>query len=161
MLLRLCERLQHAAWVTAIFSSVVASVLVELAHYFGFLLLVGAIVMVDLRVLGVAGRRQSVTQLADHLFPLMWTGLGLAVLSGFILFAGDATTFCPNPVFHAKLVVISLAVVFGCIVQRKVRKWDQLPCIPVGAKFTVLASLALWIGVILAAVEIPHLTYVP
>jgi len=161
MLLRLCERLQHASWVAAINNSVVASVLVELTHYFSFFLLVGTIVMVDLRVLGLAGRRQSVAQLADQLFPVMWTGLGFAFLSGFILFAGDALTFLPNPVFRAKLWVILLAVVSGIVVQRNVRKWDQLPAVPKAAKFVALVSLVLWIGVILTAVEVPHLTYVP
>lgn len=161
MLLRLCERLQHAGWVTAVNDSLVASVLVELAHYFGFFLAVGAIVMVSLRVLGIAGKRQSVTELAEQLFPLMWTGLGLSVLSGFILFSGDATMFFPNPVFHVKLIVLMLAITFGVIVQRGVRKWDQSPVISMGPKVVALVTVVLWIGVILAAVDIPHLTYVP
>ena len=161
MLLRFCDWLQHAWWVTAINNSIVASVLVELTHYFGFFLLVGTIVMVNLRVLGLAGRRQNITLLAEQLFPLMWMGLGFSVLSGFILFAGDAATFLPNPVFHAKMLVLLLAVVFGVIVQRNVRKWDPMPAIPIGAKFVSLVSMVLWIGVILAAVDIPHLTYVP
>jgi uncharacterized membrane protein len=161
MLLRLCEWLQHATWITAIDNSVVASVLVEITHYFSFFLLVGTIVILDLRVLGVAGRRQNVTRLANQLFPLTWAGLAFASLSGFIMFAGDATTFYPNSVFHAKMLVILLAVVFSVIVQRNVRKWDKLPAIPRGAKFVAFVSLVLWIGVILAAVEVPHLTYVP
>ena len=161
MLLRLCERLQHASWVGAINNSVVASVLIELTHYFSFFLLVGTIVIVDLRLLGLAGRRQSVAQLASQLFPVMWMGLGFAFLSGFILFAGDAQTFLPNPVFRAKLWVILFAVVSGIVVQRNARKWDQLPAVPMPAKFAALVSLVLWIGVILAAVEVPHLTYVP
>jgi hypothetical protein len=36
-----------------------------------------------------------------------------------------------------------------------------LPAVPTAAKFVALVSLVLWIGVILAAVEVPHLTYVP
>jgi uncharacterized membrane protein YbaN (DUF454 family) len=59
------------------------------------------------------------------------------------------------------MLVIVLAVVFAVIVQRNVRKWDKLPAIPRGAKFVAFVSLVLWIGVILAAVEVPHLTYVP
>ena len=161
MLFSLCERLQHAWWVTAVNDSLVASVLVALAHYFGFFLTVGTSVIVSLRVLGIAGKRQSVAVLAEQLFPLMWTGLGLSVLSGFILFSGDATTFFPNPVFHVKLVVLILAVVFGVILQRGVRKWDRLPAISIGPKAVALVTMVLWIGVILAAVDIPHLTYVP
>ena len=161
MLLRLCERLPHTWWVTAINDSIVASVLVELAHYFGFFLLVGTIVTVNLRVLGWAGKRQDAGELAGQLFPLMWAGLGLSALSGFILFAGDATTFYPNPVFHIKLIVLALAIISGVVVQRNVRRWDQLPVMPAVSKLTAVISTVLWVGVILAAVDIPHLTYVP
>ena len=161
MLLRFCEWLQNASWIAAINSSIIASVVVELTHYFRFFLLVGTSVMVDLRVLGLAGRRQNVTLLADQLFPLTWTGLGFSVLSGFILFAGDATTFFPNPVFRAKVIVLSLAVVFAAVVQWNVHKRGQAPVIQISSKLVALLSVMLWIGVILAAVEIPHLTYVP
>jgi hypothetical protein len=161
MLLRVCESLQQAGWVTAIDNSIAASVIVELTHYFSFFLLVGAIVMVDLRILGLAGRRQIAAQMAEQLLPMMWTGLGLAILSGFILFAGDAVTFFSNPAFRAKMGIILLAVASGFIVQRNARKWEELPVVPLRAKCAALISLALWIGTILAAVEIPHLTYVP
>lgn len=161
MLLRVCERLQQAGWVTAIDNSIVASVIVELIHYFSFFLLVGAIVVVDLRILGRAGRRQIAAQIAEQLFPIMWTGLGLAILSGFILFAGDAVTFFSNPVFRAKMGTILLAVASGFVVQGNAREWEELPVVPLRAKCAALISLALWIGTILAAVEIPHLTYVP
>jgi len=161
MFLSLCERLQQADWVAAINNSVAASVFVELTHYFSFFLLVGTIVMVDLRILGLAGRRQTAAQLAGQLFPLMWTALGFAVLSGFILFAGDAVTFFPNPVFRAKMGIILLAVISGLLVQRNATKWEELPAAPLRAKCAAVISLALWIGAILAAVEIPHLTFVP
>lgn len=161
MLLRVCERLQQAGWVTVIDNSIVASVIVELTHYFSFFLLVGAIVIVDLRILGRAGRRQMAAQIAEQLFPMMWTGLGLAILSGFILFAGDAVTFFSNPVFRAKMGTILLAVASGFVVQRNAREWEELPAVPLRAKCAALISLALWIGTILAAVEVPHLTYVP
>jgi uncharacterized membrane protein len=157
----LCERLEHVSWVVAIAYSTVGSLIVELTHYFSFFALVGMIAIVDLRVLGITDRRQTATQLADDLFPWIWTGLAFNVLSGLLMFAGAATTFCSNSVFHAKLLVILLAVIFGVIVERNVRKWDGLPTMPTGAKLLALVSLLLWIGAILSAVEVPHLTYVP
>jgi hypothetical protein len=161
MLLRFCQWLEHVSWITAISNSVISSVLVELAHYFGFFLLVGAIATVDFRLLGIAGRREGIDQLAKQLFPLMWTGMALAFLSGFVMLAGQATLFVFNPVFHIKLLVIFFAVIFGLVVQSKVPGWAQLPAVPIAAKCFALISLLLWIGAILAAVEIPHLTYVP
>jgi len=43
-----------------------------------------------LRVLGAAARNQKLAPLAGLLFPFAWTGLGLVIASGFIMFAGQA-----------------------------------------------------------------------
>ena len=160
-LFRFCERLEHVSWITAVNNWVVSSVLLELTHYFGFFLLVGTIAAVDLRVLGIIGRRDTDDQLGKQLFPLMWTGLALAILSGFVMFAGQATLLYPNPVFRAKLLVIAFAISFGVVVQTNLPKWNRMPSVPKGAKLIALVSLMLWVAAILAAVEIPHLTYVP
>jgi uncharacterized membrane protein len=155
-----CVWLQHTAFITWVSNSVVMATFIEVLHYFSLFLLVGSIVVVDLRILGVAARRRNATELAQDLFPVMWTGLALNFLSGFLLFAGDAPTFYTNWVFHIKLTVILVAVIFGIIVQSNVQKWDRPAGIPIGAKLVALISLALWIGSILAAVEVPALTSV-
>jgi uncharacterized membrane protein len=155
-----CQWLEHTSFIVWVSNSIVASTIVELTHYFSLFLLVGSIVLVDLRILGLAARQRSATEFASQLFPWMWTGLALNFLSGFLLFAGDATTFYVNWVFHIKLTVILLAVIFGVVVQSNVSKWDRPPSIPVGAKVLAFVSLALWIGSILASVEVPALTSV-
>jgi uncharacterized membrane protein len=155
-----CQWLEHTSFIVWVSNSIVASTIVELTHYFSLFLLVGSIVLVDLRILGLAARQRNATEFASQLFPWMWAGLALNFLSGFLLFAGDATTFYANWVFHIKLTVILLAVIFGVIVQSNVRRWDQPPSIPVGAKVLALVSLVLWIGSILASVEVPALTSV-
>ena len=68
---------------------------------FGLFLSVGTIATLDLRILGIAGRRQTIGQLAKQLFPLIWTCLALVALSGFAIFAGQATMFFPSSVFRA------------------------------------------------------------
>jgi uncharacterized membrane protein len=158
MLLHLFEWLQHNSWIVAVNGSAWLSAILELAHYFSFFLLVGSIAIVDLKIMGVAARRQSATQLAEQVFPWMWTGLVLNALSGFLMFAGDATEYLHNSVFHEKLYVILLAVAFGVMVQRNVPKWDTLPAIPVWGKFVAFVSLALWVGAILMGVNVPAIT---
>jgi uncharacterized membrane protein len=158
--MRFCHWLSQTWLIAWIANSVVMSTLVELTHYFSLFLLVGSIVIVDLRIMGLAARRRNATQLAGDLFPLMWAGLVLNFLSGFLLFAGDAATFWVNWVFHIKLTVVLVAVIFGIIVQWNVPRWDRPSGIPIGAKLLAFVSLVLWIGSILAAVEVPALTSV-
>ena len=158
MLLHLCEWLEQVSWIVAINSSVVLATIVEFAHYTGFFLLVGSIAILDLRVLGLAARRQSAASLASQLFPWMCTGLVSAFLSGFIMFAGDATAFARAAIFGVKILVVLLAVVAGIIVQWNVPRWDRAPSMSIGAKLLAFISLALWIGAILAAVEVPAIS---
>jgi hypothetical protein len=130
----------------------------EVVHYFSMFVLVGSIAIVDLRVLGVAGRQQSAAKLARRLFPWMWMALALNFLSGFLMFAGIATSYIADPTFHMKMWVTLAAVIFGIVVQWKVPAWDKLPAIPAAAKLVALISLLLWVGAILAGVEVPALS---
>jgi hypothetical protein len=149
-MLRLCEWLEQIPWIVTITNSAVLISLVWLVHYFGFFLLVGTTAVVDLRVLGAAARNQKLAPLAGQLFPFAWTGLGLVSASGFIMFAGQATA-----VFRIKMGMVLLALVFGVIVQRKSPVWDRAPSVPAAAKWLAFASLVLWIGAILAGLEVP------
>jgi uncharacterized membrane protein len=123
-------------------------------------LLVGSIVMIDLHLMGLVAQRRPLKEVSAQFFPVMWIAMALNFLSGFVMFAGDATTFAPNWVFHIKMSVILLAVIFGIIVQVQARKWAQqeTPEIPFWGKALATVSLLLWIGSILAAVEVPSLT---
>jgi uncharacterized membrane protein len=153
-MLSLCEWLEHTWLISTIADTGWIYATVSVTHYFTLFVLVGTIVLVDLRVLGVAARNQSVAQIAEALFPWTWTALGLALLSGFIMFATDAGDYYPDKIFRIKMTVILLAVIFAVIVRRNVPKWDRAPVIPAGAKLVAFVSLALWIGAILAGVEI-------
>ncbi|HEX4002398.1 MAG TPA: DUF6644 family protein [Candidatus Acidoferrales bacterium] len=155
-----CLWLQHTAFITWLSSSVVLATFIEVLHYFSMFLLVGSIALVDLRLMGIAAKRRNATELANDLFPVMWTGFGLNLLSGFLLFAGDAADFYGNHVFYFKLLVVLIALVFGIVVQANVKRWDRPTGIPVFAKLLAVVSLALWIGSILASVEVPALTSV-
>lgn len=159
MLFHLCQSLQRISWIVTISKSPDMISTVWLFHYLGMFLLVGTTVIVDLRVLGIAGRGPSIAQLAGHLFPWMWTGLGLVIASGFIMFGSEATIFYPATAFRFKMLMLFLALLFGVIVQRNAPKWDQLKRVPTGAKSVALISLVLWIGAILAALEVP--TFLP
>jgi hypothetical protein len=152
---RLCEWLEQIPWIITVTNSAVLISLVWLVHYLGLFLLIGTTAVVDLRVLGAAARNQKLAPLAGQLFPLAWTGLGMVIASGFIMFAGQATTFYPTAVFRIKMGMVLLALVFGVIVQRKSPVWGRAESMPSAAKWLAFASLVLWIGAILAGLEVP------
>jgi hypothetical protein len=150
-----CIALQHNSWMIALNSSIAITSFFEVCHYAGFFLLVGSIGLIDLRVLGIAGRGQTATAMSEQLFPWMWIGLIFAAVSGFLMFAGDAIDFYEASLFRTKILVLIAAVVVGIFVQWQVPRWDREPKMPLVAKSVALLSLILWVATILAALEVP------
>jgi hypothetical protein len=158
MLLHLCRWLQGNSFIALINGTAWTAAGLEIVHYFSMFILVGATLIVDLRVLGLVGRRQDAMQLAGLFFPWIWISLALNFVSGFLMFAGSAMSYYRNDVFNDKIAVILLAIVANLIVHQKVRKWGQLPAMPASAKLAAFISIGLWIGAIIAGVEVPALT---
>lgn len=157
-MLHFCEWLEHNPWIIALDSNVALSLFFEIMHYSGFFLLVGATAIVDLRVLGLAGRNERAQSLSEQLAPWMWTGLAMAFVSGFFMFSSDAADFYQANTFRIKILVVLVAAIFGAVVVRKVPRWGELQAIPAGAKLVAFISLVLWIGAILISVEVPAIS---
>lgn len=155
-LLNFCKWLENTWWALAIGRSLWAYPVVQAIHFSGLSLWVGTIVVVDLRFLGLGGRRQPANQLAEQLVPWTWTGLGIAVLGGTLLFAASASAFFRNPAFQIKFLLLVVGIAYHLVVQRNAPKWGASLDVPPIAKLATLAELALWISVITAAVEIPN-----
>lgn len=79
-------------------------------HVLGIALLVGAIVPLDLRLLGWR-RSLPLVPLARLLQGAAIAGLLLTLATGPLLFIGRATEYTEQPLFLAKLALISLAIV--------------------------------------------------
>ncbi len=153
-MLQFFEWLEHVSWVTTISGTGWMYQTVEVTHYFSLFVLIGTTVLVDLRVLGVAARRQTIAQISQQLFPWFWTALSLCLLSGFIMFTADAGDYYLDWVFRTKMAVVLLAIIFTVIVQKSASRRDQPAKARTMFKIVAGASLILWIGAILAAVEI-------
>ena len=158
MLLHFCWWLQNNSWIAFLNGTAWTAAALEIVHYFSMFILVGSMLIVDLRVLGLAMRRRDAAELAARLFPWIWISLALNFLSGFFMFAGSATSYYRNDIFYDKLAVVLLAIAANVIVQQNVRKWTERPAVPAWAKLIALVSIGLWIAAIIAGVEVPALT---
>jgi hypothetical protein len=152
------EALQHTGWVTTLATSRWLYGLVSVVHYSAVFFCVGTIVVLDLRILGVADRNQALSVLAGQLRPWMWIGFGAVAVSGCLLFAVEAGDFAAVTLFRLKMLVIVLAVVSALAIEWSLPKWDRAPAVPVTARVVALISILLWLGAILVSVEIPALT---
>lgn len=125
--------------------------IVEIVHIVGFVTLVGAVAMFDLRVLGFA-RSLPVQALGRHLLRWSLAGLVLVVPAGLMMFSAHPHEFLDNPVFQIKLLLIVVAGVNALLfhhgVYRSVAQWDKDVPAPALAKGQALGSLGIWIAVI-------------
>lgn len=92
----IAEALRHARWGYAV---------VNAAHILGFCLLVGAIIPLNLRLLGV-WRDISRRSLIRVLAPVAAAGLALAVAAGLLLFSVRAREYAGTEIFQAKLLFV-------------------------------------------------------
>ncbi len=122
----------------------------EVVHTLGIIVLVGSVVLVDLRVLG-AGRRLAVDDLARAALP--WALLASAVVapSGMLMFASDALAYLGNRVFMLKLSLILAAVINAVMFHlgpfSTVAQWRLDAVAPLAARLHAGASLLLWAAV--------------
>jgi len=149
------EALEQMGWVKTFGSTGWMYASVSVVHYLTMFWFIGSMAVVDLRVMGVAARKRNLSELADQVYPWAWTGLVLAIISGFFMFATDAGDWAPDRVFHWKLAMIVISIVFAILVRRGAPKWAALPQIPNSAKVIAGIALLLWVLTILSASEIP------
>jgi len=154
----MAARLQDNSIIVALTSTGWTAAGLAILHYYSMFVLVGSMAIVDLHVLGAIGRGQSATDLAKRVFPWAWLSLAFNLVSGFIMFAGDATAYVTTRSFHVKILVVLLAIMFSIMVQRSVPSWNRSPVLPAGAKILAAFSLLFWIGAILMGVEVPAIS---
>jgi Family of unknown function (DUF6644) len=129
--------------------------LVNLAHIFGISLLFGAIVVLDLRLLGVWGKI-PLDLMARPTTVVAGTGFVIAILTGPALLATKATEYVGNPFLPIKLTAIVLGIINVAILHR-LPAWKERANPDMGAaKRRQLAvagstSLLCWVSAISAA----------
>jgi hypothetical protein len=125
--------------------------IVEIVHIAGFSVLVGSVVLFDLRVLGFA-RTLPVAALGNHLLRWALAAVLLVVPAGLLLFSAHPLELSKNPVFLIKLVLIALAglnaLAFHLLPYRSVAAWDRERPAPPLARAGAALSILLWLGVI-------------
>jgi hypothetical protein len=153
-MLSFCKWLEHT-WVgTEVRESLWLFPTIETIHLFGIVLLVGATSALDLRLLGLSMRGQSVSKLAGRLLPWAWAGFAVQIMTGVLLFSSEASKCYINLAFRLKMLMIVLAGLnalgFHFTAYRSVHRWDDSARTPIGAKVAGTLSILFWFGIVAA-----------
>ena len=132
---------------TAIRTSSWAFAVIESVHLVALAAIGGAVLVVDLRLLGFGLRDARVADLARDAFPWLVGSLIVMLITGIGLFLSEATKCYYSTPFWVKMTCLLLAITFTFTVRRKVTMADALRVRPIWYKLVAVASLALWFGV--------------
>lgn len=121
--------------------------MIEAIHLLGLGFIGGAVLVVDLRLLGFGLRRQSVAQLSRDAQPWLIGSLIVMIITGGLLFTSEAIKCYYHGAFWFKMASLLLAIVFTFSVQRKVVMGDEARLRPIWSKTVAVVSVLLWSGV--------------
>jgi hypothetical protein len=125
--------MQQATWAFAV---------VEIVHLIALAGLGGAILLVDLKLLGIGFKNQPAARLARELSPVLWGSLGLIVTSGLLLLIAEPLKCYYSPAFRLKMLFLFAAVGFYFTLHRRI-----LDARALASKPAAVLSLVLWLGV--------------
>jgi len=122
---------------------------VESIHVIAIVTVVATVAIMDLRLLGVAGKGWTVTELSDDTLKWTWGGFVLAVITGTLLFVSKAHVYAREPWFLAKLVLFAIAgvnmAIFHGLTWKQVKSWNTLRVPPRAALIAGGLSLTIWV----------------
>ncbi|MGI9259974.1 MAG: DUF6644 family protein [Gammaproteobacteria bacterium] len=133
--------------------------ILETLHFFGLCMLLGGLLVIDLRLLGF---NRVIPAVSVHdLLPFVIAGFVINLITGIGFFVGDPHRYAINIAFQLKMVLVVLAGLNALYYQFKLAPeldgWTESSEIPVNAKVVGATSLVLWFGVLAYGRLIPYM----
>jgi hypothetical protein len=117
----------------------------QVIHVLGIVLLLAALILVSLRLLGLALGGQTVTAVGRDAKHLMWIGFVMALVSGVLMFISSPRLYYYNAAFQLKMVLFVPAVVVQfALLQRAAMRDSWSPAL---SRTSAVLALVLWLGV--------------
>lgn len=124
---------------------------VESTHVMFTAAVVGSILAVDARLLGMGLKHLRITYVSKRILPLTWIAFAGAATTGSMLFMANATNYIHNTPFLVKMCLLAVLglnmLYFHLVTFRNVDQWDTgRPS--AGARTAGMISTVLWLAVI-------------
>ena len=146
-MLPVIEWIEHTAIGTAIRESTWLFPVIEAGHLLALALMGGAVLIVDLRMMGLGVRRMSASQMARDVHPwLVGSLLGL-MATGVLLFMSEATKCYFNAAFWVKMGFLVVATIYTFTIRQRVALAGGMEVAPGRARLVAVLSVFLWSGV--------------
>ena len=125
--------------------------IIQCIHLSSVAVFAGAVLLVDLRLLGKGLKGTPLPQLARAAEPFLIGSFVVLVLTGIPQMASTALKQYYSPFFWWKMEMVLSAVILTVTVRRKLASTDESQLGPVFPKVVALCSIALWTSVTIGA----------
>ena len=120
---------------------------IESVHLLALAVIGGAVLMLDLRLLGLGLRDQPIDRVAREAHPWLVSSLLVMLVTGVLLFSSEPIKCYQSTAFWVKMSSLLLAMIFAFTVRTKVALAGEGRVKPVWLKVVAVVSLTLWFGV--------------
>jgi hypothetical protein len=138
---------QTLAFSHAFRESVWMFAVIEASHLLALAVFAGAILMVDLRLLGTGLKDRPLAQVARDAQPWLWGSLFALFATGVPMIMGNGEKYYFSEYFWQKMVVLVVAFIYMVTIRRMFVKADEARTAPMWRKAVGLGSIALWLFV--------------
>jgi hypothetical protein len=144
-MLEFFEALEKTGVATAIQGTTWVMPLANTIHALGMTLLLGSIILISLRLMGLAMASRPVPAITREIWP--WTIIGLSIMltTGLVLFLPESVRWYGSVPFRVKMSFLLLAILFHFTLFRKVIHRDGANAS--WSRATGLLALTLWFAV--------------
>jgi len=146
------KSLEASGLATGIRDSLWLFPLIESTHVIGLALIFGTILIIDLRLLGIASTQRSFKRMASDILKWTWAAFALTALTGALMFITNSLVYYHNFFFRTKMLLLLLSginmLIFELTAGRTIHNWDKAPSAPSAGKAVAAVSLVMWISII-------------
>jgi cytochrome c556 len=148
------QSLEQTGLASGIRNSLYVFPILEAIHVMALSVVFGTIVIVDLRILGLASTERPFGRMSSELLKFTWGAFAVAALTGTLMFMTNARVYAANTPFRIKMALLALAglnmALFHLTAGKSAPRWEKGPTAPALGKVTATASVTLWIAIIFA-----------
>src|SRR6187399_1005655 len=138
------KTIENTGMASSIRASLYLFPMLESVHVIGLAIVFGTIVIMDLRLLGLASTNRPFRKVASDILKWTWIAFAITFVTGGLMFTTNATAYFHNSVFQAKMALLVLAGlnmgIFELTTGRTLGKWDTSPSPPRAAKRAAVVS---------------------
>jgi hypothetical protein len=124
---------------------------VQTIHILSVSIVMASMAMLDLRLMGIAGKRQPISRMVTRFVPWVWRVLLILATTGAILIIGEPGRELLNWAFRTKMAMVATVSLITLLVQQMNKRdatfWENRRF---AAAAVGVVSLLLWVAIVTA-----------